>query len=250
MVRWILLGLGRALSLLLPRTPPRRTGTPRRPRRPVGRPRPVGTIAHPTTGSAGERTLQHRYGTRDRARRFYDRQLLGHLNEAMRAFLARQQMMFLATSDAHGNCDNTFRAGPAGFVHVLDEHRLAWPEYRGNGVMASLGNISENPRVGLLFLDFGADGVGLHVNGAATIVEDAALRAAHPDLPVDTVPGRRATRWVVAEVHEAYIHCSKFIPRLTPGGTGPRRGRPDYFVGPAAADGERSTAANDGRTDS
>jgi len=37
---------------------------------------------------------------------------------------------------------------------------------------------------------------------------------------------------VVAEVHEAYIHCSKFIPRLTPGGDGPRRGRPDYFVGP------------------
>ncbi len=213
MVRWILLVLGRALSLLLPRPAP-------------------GPSSPPTTGCAGERALQERYGTRDRAQRFYDRQVLDHLNEAMRTFLARQQLMFLATSDAHGNCDNTFRSGPAGFVHVLDEHRLTWPEYRGNGVMASLGNISENPRVGLLFLDFGADGVGLHVNGAATIAEDADLRAAHPDLPVDAVPGRRATRWVVAEVHEAYIHCSKFIPRLTPGTTGPRRGRPDYFVRP------------------
>jgi hypothetical protein len=148
----------------------------------------------------------------------------------MCAFVERQGLMFLATSDARGNCDNSLRAGPAGFVRVLDRHRLAWPEYRGNGVLASLGNISENPRVGLLFVDFGTDGVGLHVNGAATIVDDAVLRAAHPGLPVDTAPGRRATRWVVATVHEAYIHCSKFIPRLTAAGSGSRPRRPGYFV--------------------
>jgi predicted pyridoxine 5'-phosphate oxidase superfamily flavin-nucleotide-binding protein len=200
MVRWI-------LSLFPPRTAPR---------------------------PSGERILQERYGTRDQAQCFYDKQVLDHLNEAMQTFLARQQLMFLATSDANGNCDNSFRAGPAGFVHVLDKRRLAWPEYRGNGVMASLGNIVENPRVGLLFVDFGADGVGLHVNGGATIAEDAALRAEHPDLPADAAPRRRATRWIVADVHEAYIHCSKFIPRLTPGGRGPRRGQPDYFVGPEA----------------
>lgn len=230
MVRSILLVLGRALSLLLPQTAPRPTNSPHGPR----------PLPHPPTGSAGERTLQERYGTRDRAQRFYDRQVLDHLNEAMQEFLARQQLMFLATSDAHGNCDNTFRAGPAGFVRVIDEHRLAWPEYRGNGVMASLGNISENPRVGLLFVDFGADGVGLHVNGAATITEDAALRTEYPDLPVDTAPGRQTARWVVAEVHEAYIHCSKFIPRLTPGCTTPRRGRPGYFVRSDPHDGKNS----------
>lgn len=217
MVRWILLVLTRALPLLLPRTAAPRTDR-------------LAAPACRLLGSAGERTLQQRYGTGDRARRFYDAQVLDHLNDAMRAFVARQEFMFLATSDARGNCDSTFRAGPPGFVHVLDDHRLAWPDYRGNGVMASLGNISENPRVGLLFLDFGADGVGLHVNGAATIVDDAVLRADHPDLPVETAPTRRTTRWVVADVHEAYIHCSKFIPRLRSDGTGPRRGRSDYFV--------------------
>ena len=242
MVRWILSVLGGAPPLLLPRTAARPARSPRRPGRAVGRPRTSEPVSCPTTGtapttdhaagSAAERALQERYGTRDRAQRFYDKQMRDRLNEAMRAFVARQQLMFLATSDAHGNCDNTLRSGPAGFVHVLDEHRLTWPEYRGNGVMASLSNISENPRVGLLFVDFGADGVGLHVNGAATIVEDAALRAEHPDLPLDAAPGRRATRWVVAEVHEAYIHCSKFIPRMTPGHPEPRRARPDYFVGP------------------
>jgi predicted pyridoxine 5'-phosphate oxidase superfamily flavin-nucleotide-binding protein len=171
------------------------------------------------TGSRGERMLQHRFGTEERARRFYDEQVLDHLNPAMRAFVARQELMFLATSDLRGGCDNSLRAGPAGFARTLDARRLAWPEYRGNGVMASLGNITENPQVGLLFVDFVEDCVGLHVNGAARIVDDGVLRADHPELPVDPVPGRKPERWVVVQVREAYIHCSKFIPRLYRGPT-------------------------------
>jgi predicted pyridoxine 5'-phosphate oxidase superfamily flavin-nucleotide-binding protein len=165
-------------------------------------------------GSAGERRLQERYGTGERAGRFYDQQVLDHLNDKMREFLARQEMMFVASSDGRGECDCTFRAGPPGFVRVLDESRLAWPEYRGNGVLASLGNISENPNVGLLFVDFFRDVIGLHVNGRATIVEDPAMRTAYRDLPVDPVPGRRPERWVTVCVEEAYIHCGKHIPRL------------------------------------
>jgi predicted pyridoxine 5'-phosphate oxidase superfamily flavin-nucleotide-binding protein len=183
------------------------------------------------TGSDGERRLQRRYGTQERAQRFYDNQLLDHLNPAMRDFIARQEMMFLATSDSHGECDNSFRAGPPGFVRTLEANRLAWPEYRGNGVLASLGNVAENPHVGLLFVDFFDDGVGLHVNGTAMIVDDHDMRRAYDDLPRDPVYGRRAERWVLVGVQEAYIHCSKFIPRLakrSPGGDRP--GRPGFFV--------------------
>jgi predicted pyridoxine 5'-phosphate oxidase superfamily flavin-nucleotide-binding protein len=165
-------------------------------------------------GSAGEHQLQERHGTGERAERFYSQQVLDHLNEQMREFVADQEMMFVATSDAHGECDNTFRAGPPGFVRVLDDERLAWPEYRGNGVMASLGNITENPHVGLLFMDFTRHVIGLHVNGRATIIEDAAMRTEYDDLEADDVPGRRPERWVVVEVVEAYIHCAKHIPRL------------------------------------
>jgi predicted pyridoxine 5'-phosphate oxidase superfamily flavin-nucleotide-binding protein len=154
----------------------------------------------------GERQLQDHLGTRERADAFYDRQVRTHLNEPMRRFVERQEMMFLATADASGACDNTFRAGPPGFVRVLDERRITWPEYRGNGVLASLGNITENPHVGLLFIDF-QEVIGLHVNGTAELVED-------PDMPVDPVPGRRARLWVVARVEEAYIHCAKHIPRM------------------------------------
>jgi predicted pyridoxine 5'-phosphate oxidase superfamily flavin-nucleotide-binding protein len=165
-------------------------------------------------GSAGEHRLQEEYGTTDRAERFYSQQVLDRLNEQMREFVGAQEMMFVATSDAKGECDNTFRAGPPGFVRVLGDDRLAWPEYRGNGVMASLGNISENPNVGLLFMDFFRQVIGLHVNGHAEIVEDADMRSAHPELPVETAPGRRPERWVVVTVEEAYIHCAKHIPRL------------------------------------
>jgi len=154
----------------------------------------------------GERQLQDRLGTRERADAFHARQTLRHLNDEMRGFIGRQEMMFLATADSAGDCDSTFRAGSPGFVRVLDEQHLGWPEYRGNGVMASLGNITENAHVGLLFIDF-REVIGLHVNGTAEIVED-------PEELGDTPAGQRAPLWVVTRVQEAYIHCAKHIPRL------------------------------------
>jgi len=187
-------------------------------------------------GSAGEHLLQRRHGTRDRAERFYGQQMLDFLNVRMCEFIARQEMMFVASADSRGECDCSFRAGPPGFVRVLDPRQVAWPEYRGNGVMASLGNISENRNVGLMFVDFFRDVVGLHVNGHATIVEHDAMVAAYPDLPADPVPGRRPERWVTVGVEEAYIHCAKHIPRLLKlprdraWGTDDRRKSADYFA--------------------
>jgi predicted pyridoxine 5'-phosphate oxidase superfamily flavin-nucleotide-binding protein len=165
-------------------------------------------------GSAGERLMQQRAGTVERAERFYRQQVLPALNERMVAFVERQEMMFVATADALGHCDCTFRAGPPGFVEVLAPERVAWPEYRGNGVMASAGNLVENPNVGLFFVDFVRDVIGLHVNGHATIATDAEMRREFPHLRADPVPGRRPERWVNVFVDEAYIHCAKHIPRL------------------------------------
>jgi uncharacterized protein len=173
-------------------------------------------------GSGGEHALQDRYGTAARARSFYRRQVLDHLNDRMQAFIGRQEMCFVATADAAGACDCTFRAGPPGFVRVLDRHTLAYPEYRGNGVMASLGNLHENPRVGLLFVDFLRDVIGLHVNGSARVVELAELGATHPEVAAAAANGDhdagfrpRPERFVEVSVHEAYIHCAKHIPRMT-----------------------------------
>ena len=165
-------------------------------------------------GSAHEHRTQADAGSAVRAERFYDSQMLDRLNVRMREFVARQEMMFLSTADADGHCDSTFRAGPPGFVAVLSEHQLAWPEYRGNGVLASVSNISDNGHAGLLFLDFFRDIIGLHVNGRADLVADVDLRSLHPDLPRDEQPGRRPERWIVIDVEEAYVHCRKHIPQL------------------------------------
>jgi predicted pyridoxine 5'-phosphate oxidase superfamily flavin-nucleotide-binding protein len=176
-------------------------------------------IPRTTPGSRGERELQERYGTRSRAEAFYNKQMLSCLNPQMCAFIARQEMFFLATSDAQGDCDVSFRAGEMGFVHALGGKILVYPEYRGNGVMASLGNIAENPHAGLLFVDFIHAKVGLHVNGAARILSNEEVLA-RSDLAdtlradIATVGGRRPERWVLVTVEEAYIHCSKHIPRL------------------------------------
>ncbi|MEE1929988.1 pyridoxamine 5'-phosphate oxidase family protein [Streptomyces sp. TRM 70351] len=165
-------------------------------------------------GGPGEHAIQERLGSTARADRFYDEQMLDRLNDRMRDFVAQQEMFFLATSDGSGECDSTFRAGPRGFLRVLDERTLAFPEYRGNGVHASLGNIRENPHLGILLVDFVRARIGLHVNGSAEILEDAEIRAEHPDLPEDAVPGRRPELWVRVTVEEAYIHCAKHIPHL------------------------------------
>ncbi len=174
-------------------------------------------------GSGGEHELQERYGNVKRANAFYDNQVLDYLTPEMREFILRMKMAFIATADQHGECDNSFRAGPPGFIRVLDEKTVMWPEYKGNGVMASMGNIMENPYVGILMVDFFETAVGLHINGHAKIVENQAVEAFGGIFdrlafatPFAESPEMKKTpeRWVVVAIEEAYVHCSKHIPML------------------------------------
>ena len=166
----------------------------------------------------GEHLLQEKFGTIKKAAAFYDKQLLDALNDVMKWFISEREMMFISTADGRGNCDSSFRAGGRGFVRVINEKTLIYPEYRGNGVMASLGNIVENPHIGLLFIGFEENQIGLHVNGKASILEKHELSTLDiSDEAISTMEeeeGRKAERWVVIEVEEAYIHCSKHIPKL------------------------------------
>ena len=172
---------------------------------------------HP--GSTGEHTLQQKYGTNQRAERFYSCQVIDQLNDEMHRFLSRMEIMFVSTSDARGECDCSIRCGLPGFVVALDDKTVVYPELRGNGVMASLGNISENPHIGLLLVDFYETTVGLHLNGTAEILEnDALLQDARVTgeikLKCQRQGGRKPERWVRVLVEEAYIHCSKHIPLM------------------------------------
>ncbi|MFC6992304.1 pyridoxamine 5'-phosphate oxidase family protein [Haladaptatus sp. GCM10025707] len=159
-------------------------------------------------GSDGEHALQERFGTKERALRFYEDSMHEELNEVMQRFIGERILFFLATADANGHTDCSPRLGPRGFVTVLDEKTLAYPEYRGNGVHASLGNIEENPYASLTFVDWWDTTVGLHVNGPATLHDE--LSGA-----VDPSGTDRQKVWVKVDVEEAYIHCAKHLPQLS-----------------------------------
>lgn len=171
-------------------------------------------------GSEGEHRLQCEFESEERAHGFYTRQVLDYLSPAMREFIARQEILFVATADRHGECDCTPKFGTPGFIRVLGEKHLMYPEYRGNGVFANLGNITENPHIAMLILDFYRDTVGLHVNGKARIVENAELLLHGGNLPASVREEllkegkKKPERWVVVEVEEAYIQCSKHIPLM------------------------------------
>jgi uncharacterized protein len=168
--------------------------------------------------SRGERYLQEQLGTTKKASSFYENQMLNYLNSNMTEFISNQEMVFIATADSSGNCDSSFRAGKKGFIRVIDEKTLLYPEYKGNGVMASLGNLIENPHIGLMFIDFFEHSIGLHVNGKASIIENEQffsmkiIEKIRNDL--EEKEGKRPERWVIINVEEAYIHCSKHIPKL------------------------------------
>jgi truncated hemoglobin YjbI/predicted pyridoxine 5'-phosphate oxidase superfamily flavin-nucleotide-binding protein len=170
-----------------------------------------------TRGSHGEHLLQEKWGARDRALNFYNKQVLDYLAPKMQEFIARQEFLFIATADRNGECDCTSKFGKPGFIRVLSNKYLMYPEYRGNGVFANSGNMIENPHIALLIIDFTRDTVGLHVNGKVRIVGNDELLQFSNKLPADVIEeihqeGKKCPeRWMMIEVEEAYIQCSKHI---------------------------------------
>jgi len=122
------------------------------------------------------RRLQDQFDTRRLADRLDERLGRTRFNDEDRAFIEAQRMFFLATTDAEGFPDCSYKGGHPGFVRVHDEKTLIFPSYDGNGMFKSLGNIRANPGVGLLFLDF-EQPKRLRVNGLATVSSDDSLMA-------------------------------------------------------------------------
>jgi uncharacterized protein len=177
--------------------------------------------------SPGELAAQAKFGKETHALAFYKHQVIDHLNEAMLTFIGRMEMAFLATAGSGGECHATLRAGHPGFIKALDARTLIYPEYRGNGVLSSLGNIFENPHVAIMFADFSGDQIGLHVSGRARILENDDLieflkehpgaETVYKDAVLSDImnsDGGHLERWVMVSVIRAFVHCSKHIPPM------------------------------------
>ena len=123
-----------------------------------------------------------------------------------RAFIELSPFAVLSTAGADGWPEVSPRGGDPGFVHVLDEHRLALPDRQGNNRVDSLRRLAENPRAALLFFVPGAEET-LKVFGTTTL-------AGPDDLGIDLVEfGRAPKSLLVVEVERAYFHCGKAVMR-------------------------------------
>lgn len=127
----------------------------------------------------GMRRLQDARDTRRLADRLEQTIVRPVFSDDDRAFIQRCAMFFVATADSQGRPECSYKGGMPGFVRILDERTLAFPDYDGNGMYRSWGNILVNPRVGLLFIDL-ENQARLRVNGTAQITEQDPLRAEYP----------------------------------------------------------------------
>ncbi|MBM3645290.1 MAG: pyridoxamine 5'-phosphate oxidase family protein [Alphaproteobacteria bacterium] len=128
----------------------------------------------------GNRELQDRFDSRRIADRLEDKLTRTAFTDADRAFIEGAMFFFLATADTQGRPDCSFKGGTKGFVRVVGPSELAFPDYDGNGMFKSLGNVLVNPAVGLLFIEMAEKPRRLRVNGSARVLEDDPLRQEFP----------------------------------------------------------------------
>jgi len=150
----------------------------------------------------GMRQLQDRFDSRRLADRLDQRLGRSAFSDEDRAFIESRPMFFLASADAQGRPDCSYKGGAPGFVRITGDDELAFPSYDGNGMFRSLGNLLVNPAVGLLFIDFESPR-RLRVNGFARLAQDDPLQ--------QTFPG--AQLLVRVRAVRIFPNCPRYIHR-------------------------------------
>jgi predicted pyridoxine 5'-phosphate oxidase superfamily flavin-nucleotide-binding protein len=180
----------------------------------------------------GNRRLQDEFQSRRIADRLEEKLARLAFTPDDVAFIESRSFFFLASADAGGRPDCSFKGGMPGFVRVTGAAEIAFPDYDGNGMFKSLGNLAENPAVGLLFLDFEKPR-RLRVNGRAELCRDAPLLA--------TIVGAQLIVRVTATA--IFPNCPRYIPTMQlvePSIYAPRPGiapvEPAWKSNPAFAD--------------
>jgi predicted pyridoxine 5'-phosphate oxidase superfamily flavin-nucleotide-binding protein len=153
----------------------------------------------------GNRKLQDQFDSRRISDPLEQKLARTAFTEDDKAFIQSAVYFFLASADADGRPDCSFKGGAAGFVRVIGPSEIAWPDYDGNGMFKSLGNIAANPNVGLLFIDMHEKPRRLRVNGTATVSRDDPLMAS-------TVGAQLIVR---VRAKAIFPNCPRYIPKFT-----------------------------------
>jgi predicted pyridoxine 5'-phosphate oxidase superfamily flavin-nucleotide-binding protein len=149
------------------------------------------------------RRLQDLFDSRRVADRLEQVQVHTSFTDNDKLFIRQCAMFFLATADADARPDCSYKGGMPGFVRVVDDRTLVFPDYNGNGMFRSLGNIVANPNVGLLFIDF-EHPQRLRINGTATLYDD--------DPHLREYPGAQLI--VRVQVTRIFPNCPRYIHQM------------------------------------
>jgi predicted pyridoxine 5'-phosphate oxidase superfamily flavin-nucleotide-binding protein len=152
----------------------------------------------------GNRRLQDRFDSRRISDRLEERLTRTTFSPDDKAFIEGAAYFFLATADAGGRPDCSFKGGMPGFVRITGASELAFPDYDGNGMFKSLGNVMVNPHVGLLFIAMHDKPRRLRVNGIARISEGDPLLG-------ETVGAQLIVR---VEAKAIFPNCPRYIPSM------------------------------------
>ena len=152
----------------------------------------------------GNRHLQDAFDSRRIADRLEEKLTRTAFSDGDKAFIEGASYFFLATADAEGRPDCSFKGGMPGFVRISGASELAFPDYDGNGMFKSLGNLAVNAHVGMLFIDLHEKPRRLRVNGTATVSRDDPLLA--------TTVGAQLIVRVAARA--IFPNCPRYIPAM------------------------------------
>lgn len=146
------------------------------------------------------KVLQQMFSTEELAKRVQENIVVPEFAEEHKAFIEQRDMFFLTTIDHRGYPTCSYKGGSPGFVRVLDSKTLAFPSYDGNGMFLSMGNLSANSKVGMLFIDFETPH-RIRVHGDADIASNKAL--------LERFPG--ADLVVRVKLAEVFVNCPRYI---------------------------------------
>jgi len=152
----------------------------------------------------GNRQLQDAFASRRISDRLEEKLTRTTFTADDAAFIESVIYFFIATADTDGRPDCSYKGGAAGFVRVTAPDELAFPDYDGNGMFKSLGNLLVNAHVGLLFIDLHGRPRRLRVNGEARIARDDPLLA-------QTVGAQLIVR---VKARAIFPNCPRYIPKL------------------------------------
>jgi predicted pyridoxine 5'-phosphate oxidase superfamily flavin-nucleotide-binding protein len=151
----------------------------------------------------GNRQLQDRFDSRRISDRLENLARTAFTDDD-KTFIESAAYFFIATADAEGRPDCSFKGGMPGFVRVTGSSELSFPDYDGNGMFKSLGNVMVNPNVGLLFIAMHGTPRRLRVNGTARVRDDDPLLK-------ETVGAQLIVR---LEARAIFPNCPRYIPEM------------------------------------